>query len=333
MIEWVGSIEWLARQLLSLFTFLLPVLATFGAVFLGVYLNGIIDREREREVELLRPLFEETSKVKDGSGLHPIQALLEDGKHSSVLLDIRLLNLHMIDQETREKIMAYLQAVEQLAKFDDTTTSTSRLLHESGYGDYLADQLPEEIVLEPNEGIGSGSSDLVPGPHIVAGRRTVTASPNSVLPSNSTRVSGDYRRPLLPILVEIGPLLVETDSSAELRSLFESQTDIDVAYLDDRCPNWADVLWEVLQRPWQSEPIDYQDDVFGNNVIPEDQHQNIVEGEDFEDILTTAGIALQARLVEHRKRVINSAEELHGRLLVRLSRPLYHPKRILLARH
>lgn len=329
---WVGGFEWLAGQLLSLIVFLLPVLATFGAVFLGVYLNGVVDREREREVEVFRPLFDETGEVKEASSLQPIRPLFEDGKNQSVILNIRPMEFYPIDQVTRTKVMAYVKAVGRLSKLDDPTLSASALLHESGYGAFVEAQLPDEMLLEPDEGIGSGDWASAPGPHIVAGRRTVIAGPNAVVPANSTQVSGEERRTLLPILVENAPLLVQLDSPEGLRAVFESHTDIDVGYIDEQCPDWADALWEALQQPWQSEPIDYEDGVFGGNVIPEDQHQNIVEGADFQEILTSAGIALQARRIKHRERVINRAKQLHERLLIRLSLPLYHPKRILLAR-
>lgn len=333
MAVWIGGLEWIVGQLVSFFAFLLPVLATFGAVFLGVYLNGVIDRERKREVEVFRPLLDETSSVMDASSKGPINTLLEKQERRSVLLDIDQMELYAIDEETREDIMTYLDAVQELAGLDDVILSTTELLHESGYGEFLGEQLPNKMLMESDEGIESERWASVPGPHIVAGRRTVVSGQNPVLPSNSTRVSGDYRRPLLPILVEHASVLRGADSSADLRDVFESRTDVDVSYLDERCPNWAEVLWEVLQEPWEGEPIDFDDGPIGMKRIPADQHHNMVEGDDFHQVFSSAGYALQFRRIEHRKRVIERAEQLHKRLFFRVSQPLYHPKRILIARH
>ncbi|SEW01230.1 hypothetical protein [Natrinema salifodinae] len=333
MRSWLRGLEWFAGELLSFLGFLLPVLATFAAVFLGVYLNGVVDRERKREMKIFRPLLDETGEVKDASASKPIRSLIEDGEHRSVLLDVRPVEFHTMDQTTRKELMAYLKAVGRLAELDDPTLAASAVLHESGYGKHFTEQLPSDMLLKPDEGIQSEKSISGPGPHIVSGRRTVISGPNAVLPSRSTKVSSDARQPLLPILVENASLLIELDSGAELRAVFESHTDIDVGYLDEQCPNWADELWKTLQRPWKGEPINYEDGLASNDKSSDDKSQHIVKGEDFRGVLTSAGIALQLRRMKQRYQVINHAEQLHGQLLVRLSRPLYHPKRILLARH
>lgn len=330
MIGWVGRFEWFVGQLLSVAEILLPVIATCVGVFLGVYINGIIDREREREIEFFRPLFSEVRAVQEVEPLQPISPLIDDGDYQSVLFTIRPLRFHALDQKTRETVMAYLEAVEQLATLADTTLSTSVLLHESGYGEFLEAELPDKLLLDSDEGIGSG--EAAPGPQLVAGQQTIISGPNPVLPSNSTRVSGDDRKPLLPLLVAHGPVLATIDSAAELRAFFKSQTDVDVTYLDERCPEWAGALAAVLQQSWQGEPIDYEDESVGRKVVPEDQYPNMVEGDDFQDILASAGMALQARRISYRRRVIDRAAALHEQLLRRLSQPLYHPKRILLAR-
>ena len=332
MVVWTGGLEWVVGQVVSFFVFLLPVLATFGAVFLGVYLNGVVDREREREVEVFRPLLNETNSVMDASSKGPINTLLKKGERRSVLLDIDQMELYAIDEETRKEIMTYLDAVRELAGLDDVILSTTELLHESGYGEFLTEQLPNKMLMESDEGIGSKKWASVPGPHIAAGRRTVVSGQNPVLPSNSTRVSGDFRRRLLPILVEYASVLQEADSSVNLRDVFESQTEVDVSYLDERCPNWADCLWDILQSSWNGEPIDFEDGPFGLNRIPENQHINIIGGNDFRQVISSAGIALQYRRRKHRERVIEHAEQLHKRLFFRVSQPLYHPKRILIAR-
>lgn len=332
MVVWIGGIEWVVGQVISFLAFLLPVLATFGAVFLGVYLNGVVDREREREVEVFRPLLDETSSVKDAAPLRPISPLVENGERYSVLLDIDQMDLYAIDEETRKGIMEYWESVNELASLDDTIIPTCDLLHESGYGEFLTEQLPDEMLMESDEGIGSEKWASVPGPYIAAGRRTVVSGQNPVLPSNSTRVSGDYRRPLLPILVEYASVLQEADSSADLRGVFESQTDVDVSYLDERCPNWAETLWKVLQKPWEGKSIDFDDGPIGMKRIPANQHHNMVEGDDFHQVISSTGTALQFRRIEHRNGVIERAEDLHKCLFFRVSQPLYHPKRILIAR-
>lgn len=332
MVSITESLEICARQLLSFLAFSLPVVATFVAVFLGVYLNGVIDREREREKEVFRPLSDEVRELNDASPLRPIRYIHENGTHQSVSFDIRPEVFYSVDRATRSKILEYQESVKQLSILADTTVSASVVLHECGYGEFLEDQLPEEMLMEPDEGIGSDNAADGLGPHIVAGRETVISGRNAVIPSSSTQVHGDKRVPLLPLLVENAPLLKQAGSSDELRSFFESHTEVDVTYLDERCPNWVDALWDTLQRPWESEAIEYENSIFGLNVVPEDQSHRMVSGEDFRSILSSAGTALELRRLKQRERVISHAEDLHEMLLFRLSIPLYHPKRILLAR-
>lgn len=319
-------------QLISFLAFLLSILATFGAVFLGVYLNGVIDRERERENEIFRPLVNETREVREGSAHQPIRTLITNGNHQSVSFDFQSMDLYSVDKITQSAILSYRDEVKHLAKLNDTSLSASELLHESGYGEFLREQLPEEMLIESDKGIGSKEGKSAIGPYIVAGRRTVISGRNSVIPSNSTRIHGDERLPLLPLLVENAPLLRQADSTSEFRSIIDSQTDVDVDHLGERCPNWDDALWKTLEKRWQGDEIDYENGLFGHDVISEGQYQNMVAGENFREVLSSAGTALELRRLKQRERVIDLAEKLHARLLIRLSRPLYHPKRILLAR-
>lgn len=332
MVAIAESLEIIARQLFSFLAFALPVVATFVAVFLGVYLNGVIDREREREKEVFRPLFDETLEVKDAAPHRPIRFIHGNDTHQSALFDIRPEVFYSVDQTTRSKVMAYQEAVNRLTDLADTTVSASVILYECGYGEFLENQLPEEMLMESDEGIGSGDAADGLGPHIVAGRETVISGRNTVTPSSSTQIHGDKRIPLLPLLIENAPSLKQVGSSDELRSFFESHTEVDVIYLDERCPNWVDALWDTLQQPWESEAIEYQNGMFGLNVVPEDQFHRMVSGEDFRSILSSAGTALEHRRFKQRERVISHAEDLHDMLLFRLSLPLYHHKRILLAR-
>jgi len=301
-------------------------------VFLGVYLNGVIDRERKRENEIFHPLLNETRNVKESSSHQRIQVLIANGSHQSVSFDFRPMDLYSVGKTTRDEILSYRNEVKKLAKLHDTSLSASELLHESGYGEFLSEQLPDDMLIESDEGIGSKKGTSAIGPYIAAGRRTVVSGRNSVIPSNSTRIHGDERLPLLPLLVENAPLLKSTESAGEFRSVLDSHTNVDVDHLDTRCPNWDEALWEALEKPWQGEGIESEQGLFGNNVISEGQFHNMIEGENFREILSSAGTALEFRRLKQRERVIDLAEELHNRLLFRLSRPLYHPKRILLAR-
>lgn len=61
--------------------YLYPFIYTSVGVFLGIYINGLIESERTRTQEILRPIYEEVNEIASENPDTPFQPLLDDSQN------------------------------------------------------------------------------------------------------------------------------------------------------------------------------------------------------------------------------------------------------------
>jgi hypothetical protein len=328
MIKMTG---WL--QLLWTFfeTYLWPLGYTAIGIFLGVYLNNLIEAERSLSASILRPLLSESQNVARQSPTQPLASLLsEEGVLESTTSEFEPIELLQLDPELLEIVISYMNAIEQLKRLHRPHIPVAEILAQVGYTEYLLERLPSEIVVEGDRGIDPTPRPDFPGPGLFVGDYTMQGGESAYFSQGYVApVTAVRRYPILAFLLENFSQLQAAEGVGDLREVCRRSSEIDVELLDQRAPEWDSDLWGALTT--QFEPRDTVTSQLDISTDEVDEPSQIVTSGSFFEVVRNCEMAVRLMQQNARSEVIDRAADLSTMTAHRLSMRVYDPRRLRLA--
>lgn len=302
-----------------------PLIYTAAGVGLGVYLNGLIEIEREREKNLLKPLLREVSEVSRQEQPAVLAPLInEQGEIESVLHDIPMTEIYDVEPTLFEYIHQYLGALGRLQQLGLRHIPIAEALVDAGYETIFEEELDSDLLITDSEGVDPTGRPQFPGPSLRVGEHTVEMSQSDYFetgPAAPVRTAKKF--PLFALLLENLSALRTAERPSDLRVIVQSVDGVQVDKLDGISEGWEEQLWTALQRPWHTEGPDTEE-----GVIPPSEYPRLVDGENFIEVVGTAEQVVQGRRNNAKGELLAVSSDLQSYLVNRTTMFRFHPDRL-----
>jgi len=302
-----------------------PLIYTAAGVGLGVYLNGLIEIEREREKNLLKPLLREVSEVSRQEQPAVLAPLVnEQGEIESILRDVPMTEMYDVEQTLFEYIHQYLGVLGRLQRLGVRHIPIAEALVDAGYETIFEEEMDSDLLITDSEGVDPTGRPQFPGPSLRVGEHTVEMSQSDYFetgPAAPVRTAKKF--PLFALLLENLSALRTAERPSDLRVIVESVDGVQVDVLDGISEGWENQLWTALQRPWHTEGPDTE-----NGGIALSEYPKLVDGENFIEVVETAEQVVQGRRNNAKGELLAVSNDLRSYLITRTTMFRFHPKRL-----
>jgi hypothetical protein len=306
---------------LSVLSAVWPFVATLTGAFFGVYLNSIIDAEKEREEEILKPLLRETASIRENENRITPDLVTEDGEVVSKAFEIDDIELHKLQDILRDEIISYRRLIEELRELYARYISVSKTLVEVGYDEVFRNELSSEILAEESVDTNVGG---FPGPEIITGEKIVEQGEQGI-GTKEVNFQTYVTLPLFPFLMDNIEILKNVRSEQGIREMFSHAEEVDIGFMDSVDESWDEEIWRAINKPFNASE-EYEGE------LPDGKGYEMIEGEGFVDVCEWANSSVDARAMWKRNEIMEQVSRLSMYIYVRVNYPVYHPKRILMAK-
>lgn len=315
--------DWILTGLTDI---LWPVVYTIVGVFIGAQLSALVESERQREAQVLKPILSEVTEVSSLDALSTLTPIrTASGGFGSAIESIDYVELLGLNPLMYDGVMEYLDALSRYESYHVPHRPIADILFKADYDQFLLTHLDDSLVLTDSTGVDPTERPKFPGPAMNVGSYTTSSGESSYFDEgHRVPVRGARRYSLFAFLLENFELIQKSKSASGLREICNQHPEINVQHLDEISETWAADLWDALTTQWRS-------DLKHTDILSGDMgDQAVVEGQNFTELVNDAELILKLQRHEARGEVIKTATELRDRLLFRLGLAIYDPRRLAL---